>query len=147
MGMEPRVRVVRRAEVDAVTKDARRARMAEGAAKTAGHIAELRAADARAEPSAYWWKEAATDRAAHLQSLKTERKLMDARQIGILAGGVVWCGFLFKPVFQWFVTALSGNGILVNLVFGAGGIVGFLACALTGAWIAGMVADRDKRRR
>lgn len=49
MGMGPRERVVRRVEVDAKTKDARRVRMAAASAKTADHIAELRAADACGE--------------------------------------------------------------------------------------------------
>jgi hypothetical protein len=44
--MEPWERVVRGAEVDEPTKAARRARMAAASAKTAWHIAELRAAEA-----------------------------------------------------------------------------------------------------
>ena len=50
-------RLVRRAEVDAKTKDARRARMAEAAARTARHIAELRAADARRESWETMWRQ------------------------------------------------------------------------------------------
>jgi hypothetical protein len=70
---------------------------------------------------------------------------VDSRQIGILVGGCVWCGLLFRPTILWLVAEMPDLG--VNLVFGVGGILGFLACASAGIWIAGRIARRAWRSR
>lgn len=65
---------------------------------------------------------------------------VDSRQVGILVGGVVWCGLLFKPVMAWLVAMASANGVWLDVVFGLGGIAGFLICAFIGAGIAQTIA-------
>lgn len=61
---------------------------------------------------------------------------MNGRELGIIVGGVIWCG-LFPTLAGWAVGLFPGNAWWVNAVFGVGGIAGFLLFAGVGGWMGG----------
>ena len=66
---------------------------------------------------------------------------MKARELGIIGGGVIWCG-LFPALAERAMGLLSGTGWSVNVVFGAGGILGFLLFAGVSSWIGTLLGGK-----
>lgn len=77
--------------------------------------------------------------------MSSPQAIYHGEQLGIILGGVVWCGILFRPVIMWLASFFPGTMFGVSFVFGVGGSLGFLACALLGRWLGRRIAGRLSR--